>query len=777
MALTMRMAEPTPRRSLAARRRTTKLLTFEDDNYEKENSLNESLKGRRQSRLFNSSINIETINDEPAQTPTQLVDLYQKTLELAAQGKINVKNAFSISLVERLPQVLNAIALDDIEHHHLGPNFVKAGSVIDTSAKIYGFRVDALHTETQKLSGNILNTEEENATNGENTEENRIEGGNENIDSEQIEAKKAARRVKSKVTTFIANDLSKITLEHEFEFRPLQPPNMCQWRGGIGKDSIYAEMVSSTMYSSSDYPLVDGFTNANNRPEEQQSKIDTILDHTITKMIDLTSLRDVIRTNETHDHILGNQALRDFSFNETPSNSFIDTIHESCLGQMDESHDKSSYSNNDDVDNDDGYNHDELVHAAIEDLNDDPSHSNEVFKNALSELSHQDPSSMISNLGNYQSQQSSDFNLPGADEILSASFMSTISFADQMPNLLHSKDVQSEYSYFDAAKLKLFAGPNIWKYTNLLNTTKATATTTNTSIIQHQQAPAFRHRVNSEVGNLGIVGPKRTVRVDFSNQTFIDQIMLGINNGRDKKSIGISQSALILRMREKSLNQMQLARKLRPLTDLTNSHNFPQLNFERLHVINRLNDKQQEHIQQHYNHDDNDDHDFHITIEHHDDDEDAPLAAMNYDFIRPVHYEKIEFAKGSTSVNAKNLKRQMIEEFKRQKIEHQRTLSLDTSTASQQSSLNHTSQATVEFSILCENLADHGHLSVQTDLASAFYCMLINCNENKLYMKNNSKRDDIFIQECPFTDQRDHSKLSYSYSSSSNLSTTSLLVN
>ncbi|CAF4409156.1 unnamed protein product, partial [Adineta steineri] len=127
---------------------------------------------------------------------------------------------------------------------------------------------------------------------------------------------------------------------------------------------------------------------------------------------------------------------------------------------------------NDDVDNDDGYNHDELVYAAIEDLNDDPSHSNEVFKNALSELSHQDPSSMISNLGNYQSQQSSDFNLPGADEILSASFISTISFADQMPNLLHSKDVQSEYSYFDAAKLKLFAGPNIWKYTNLLTTTK-----------------------------------------------------------------------------------------------------------------------------------------------------------------------------------------------------------------------------------------------------------------------------------------------------------------
>ncbi len=133
---------------------------------------------------------------------------------------------------------------------------------------------------------------------------------------------------------------------------------------------------------------------------------------------------------------------------------------------------------------------------------------------------------------------------------------------------------------------------------------------------------------------------------------------------------------------------------------------------------------------------------------------------MHYDFIRPIHYEKIEFAKGSTSVNAKNLKRQMIEEFTRQ----QRTLSLDATTSSQQSS--------IEFSILCENLADHGHLSLHTDLASAFYCMLINCNENKLYMKNNSKRDDLFIQERPFIDQRDLSTLSYSYTSSSNLSIT-----
>jgi hypothetical protein len=103
--------------------------------------------------------------------------------------------------------------------------------------------------------------------------------------------------------------------------------------------------------------------------------------------------------------LLGNQTLRDFVFNEIPSGSFIDTIHESCLAQIDESINKS-YINNDDIDHDDGgYNHEELIHAAIEDLNDDPSHTNEIFKNALNELNNQDPSSIHSN---FQSQQSTN---------------------------------------------------------------------------------------------------------------------------------------------------------------------------------------------------------------------------------------------------------------------------------------------------------------------------------------------------------------------------------
>lgn len=192
--------------------------------------------------------------------------------------------------------------------------------------------------------------------------------------------------------------------------------------------------------------------------------------------------------------------------------------------------------------------------------------------------------------------------------------MTTVSFADHMPSLLNSKEEKSEYSYFDAAKLKLFAGPNIWKFTNLLNAN--VPTNNNTSTVQQQQAPVTPHKVTS-IAREGITGPKRNIRVDLFNQICLDNIMLNYNiNGRDKKAVGTSQSSLLLRMREKSSNQMQLARKIRALTDLTNFYNFPDLTIELLESIDRRRARQQQ-AQDYFDHDDFDHHD--ALDGHHDD--------------------------------------------------------------------------------------------------------------------------------------------------------------
>ena len=163
-----------------------------------------------------------------------------------------------------------------------------------------------------------------------------------------------------------------------------------------------------------------------------------------------------------------------------------------------------------------------------------------------------------------------------------------MSFADQMPHLLNPKDGQSDYSYFDATKLKLFAGPNIWKFTNLLNVPPADAST-----VQQKQAPTTPHKISSLVREVG--GVKRHVRMDVFQSTPLDEIMSSnAGSSRERRAAGTSQSSLLLRVREKNLNQMQLARKLRLLTDLTNLHNFPDLNAEYLDSINRRRDRSEE---------------------------------------------------------------------------------------------------------------------------------------------------------------------------------------
>jgi hypothetical protein len=109
-------------------RRIIKPSTFVSDH-------DESSCDRRLSRcILNNSVCLDNdILNDSIQTSVQLLALYEKTIELAAKNKINADNAFHISLVERLPEILDIIAFDErtdcIDYE---PNFVKVGSAIDT---------------------------------------------------------------------------------------------------------------------------------------------------------------------------------------------------------------------------------------------------------------------------------------------------------------------------------------------------------------------------------------------------------------------------------------------------------------------------------------------------------------------------------------------------------------------------------------------------------------------------------------------------------------------
>jgi chromatin segregation and condensation protein Rec8/ScpA/Scc1 (kleisin family) len=70
------------------------------------------------------------------------------------QNKVNAKNAFEFDLIERMDDVLEEIRNDEDFHF--------AATTIESSAKIYGFRVDNVHAETFKVR-NLFDTYDDTA--------------------------------------------------------------------------------------------------------------------------------------------------------------------------------------------------------------------------------------------------------------------------------------------------------------------------------------------------------------------------------------------------------------------------------------------------------------------------------------------------------------------------------------------------------------------------------------------------------------------------------------
>ena len=265
-----------------------------------------------------------------------------------------------------------------------------------------------------------------------------------------------------------------------------------------------------------------------------------------------------------------------------------------------------------------------------------------------------------------------------------------ISFVDQIPQLLRQKvsffisdlvdypicsfqtDL-SEYSYFDSTKLKLFAGPNLWKYTNLLPDLRSHSQ----KIISHSRT--------------------RSIKLNLEDIRSLNDLMhIPISHRKSK----------LKRLQKPPLSpihhhQLRLSRKMRPLTDLFSLHYFPDYHFQYQSNLTEYS-----------------------SI--HEDDDHYQFDQLHYDFIRPIHYEKIELDKLSGRIDAKKLQTQLNDQYNEQLT---------------------TTSHPISLSSLCLQLVDQGILSSEKDqLISAFYCLLNNCNKNHLYLKNTSQHDDLIIQ-------------------------------
>jgi hypothetical protein len=72
-------------------------------------------------------------------------EIVEEGIQHVQQNKVNAKNAFELKCIENMDVVLDVLQSDEDFHF--------AATTIESSAKIYGFRVDNVHAETCKMRG------------------------------------------------------------------------------------------------------------------------------------------------------------------------------------------------------------------------------------------------------------------------------------------------------------------------------------------------------------------------------------------------------------------------------------------------------------------------------------------------------------------------------------------------------------------------------------------------------------------------------------------------
>ena len=130
-------------------------------------------------------------NDAPApQRPTNYMKAVNDVISLMNEKKVSKENAFDVSItsLDDLKEFLN-------NNENLETKWLRTGEVIGAGAKIYGFRVDNVHSNTYKMISTL-------ARNGAEGDEIQIVGQNDDFsDDEENQPGIGAKSAKVETTT------------------------------------------------------------------------------------------------------------------------------------------------------------------------------------------------------------------------------------------------------------------------------------------------------------------------------------------------------------------------------------------------------------------------------------------------------------------------------------------------------------------------------------------------------------------------------------------------
>lgn len=143
-------------------------------------------------------------------TTAQLTEHYTSCIKLSAENKINAKNAFGLHLIDYMSELLKKKELE---------NFQVASTTLDASAKIYAGRVDAIHAETYKVLSGLGRG---GAKQKQAQDEDETGDGEEVTEGEtRTEKEKKKKKRKSKTVETNLKNINVNKFDLEFEVDPL----------------------------------------------------------------------------------------------------------------------------------------------------------------------------------------------------------------------------------------------------------------------------------------------------------------------------------------------------------------------------------------------------------------------------------------------------------------------------------------------------------------------------------------------------------------------------
>lgn len=169
---------------IARRRRRRRSLAYQ----QRRRSLTGSSKGGQTSQLAHSKQYIS--------------DMYSTIIKMSSENKINVKNSWSLHLIDHMEDILDSskkIVGEDAEDDDTY-NFQKASCTLDASIKIYSYRVDDTWNSSYKILENLSRTEQKHG------------GDDAGSDAEQ-DGRASARKTRKSHARTIEKNLNNINLK------------------------------------------------------------------------------------------------------------------------------------------------------------------------------------------------------------------------------------------------------------------------------------------------------------------------------------------------------------------------------------------------------------------------------------------------------------------------------------------------------------------------------------------------------------------------------------